>query len=415
MRIFTSFIVLLICLHLHAQETSRLKIYIDCQQVQCNLDFMRQQISIADFVRDRQGSDVHVLISTQPAGNGGSKYTVQLIGQALFSNLTDTFSFFVQAVQTENDIRELMIARIKTGLVPFFSKAGQATHLVISFETAKGNEAAVSNDKWNYWVFSVGGGINLSGDKNYKESGLRGNFSASRITDRSKIDFSVYNSSYRNKYTFVDGNQKSILKTTNTYLYATHSYVKSLHAKWSAGYEASFRKSSYDNIKAAPAFAAGIEYNIYPYKASSNKFLVIRYRLGAEDRKYLEETIFSKMGETLFYNDLGVYAAFTQPWGSVSSFLAWYNYLHDGSRNNLSFHANVELRLFKGFSLNFYGDASLNNDQLSLAKGGATSEEVLLRLKALSTSYNYYTGLVLTYRFGSAYNNFVNPRFTSGR
>jgi hypothetical protein len=244
---------------------------------------------------------------------------------------------------------------------------------------------------------------------------MNGNFSASRTTDKSNVDFSFYTSASHNSYTFKDSNGKSVLKTNNEYLEVTHSYIKSLNSKWSAAYEAEFRKSSYSNIRGAGTFGVGIEYDIFPYKLSSNKFLVVRYELNGEARTYFQETIFNKTKETLFSHDLGIYARFTQPWGSISSFLTWYNYLHDFSANNLSFYANAELRLFKGLSLNFYGQASMINDQLNLAKGGATAEEVLLRLKALSTSFNYYTGIGLNYRFGSKYNNFVNPRFTNGR
>ena len=415
MKLFLIVLALVMAYGANAQTSGRLKLYIDCQQVNCELDFIRREIPIADFVRDRQGSDVHVLISTQSAGNGGQKYNIQLIGQQQFSHLTDTCSFFTQPAQTNNDIREVMISRIKKALVPFFIKTGQVEDVVVTFNASKNAVDSVVKDKWNYWVIALGGNINLSGDKNYRETSLHGNFSVSRTTDKSKIDFTVFSSSAHNTYKFEDGNEKIVFKTANDYLYITHSYVKSISGKWSAAYEATFRKSSYDNIKAAGSFGAGIEYNIYPYKLSSSKFLAIRYKLSTEKRAYMQETILNKKEETLFYNDLGVYAAFTQPWGSISSYVTWYNYLHDASKNNLSFYANVELRLFKGLSLNFFGEASIINDQLSLAKGGATQEEVLLRLKALSTSYNYYTGLGLSYRFGSKYNNFVNPRFTSGR
>jgi hypothetical protein len=416
MKTIATLIVLVASLQLPAQTSQgRLKLYIDCQQTQCDLDFMRQQITIADFMRDRQTADVHILITTQSAGNGGQQYTIQMIGLHSFSQLTDTTSFFTKPADTENDIRTAMISRIKTSLVPFLIKAGQAGQVAVCFENKEGkSNEPVEKDKWNYWVFSFGGAVDLSGDKNYKETYLRGNFSASRVTEASKIDFSFYNSTSKNMYTFEDGNGKATLKTHNSFMEARHSYIKSLGPKWSAGYEATYYKSSYDNIRAGLGMEAGVEYNIFPYKASSSKFLVIRYMLEAESRNYLQETIYNKKQQALFSNELGVYASFRQPWGSISSFVSWYNYLHDIAKNNLSIRANVELRLFKGLSLGFYGNASLINDQLNLAKGGASTEEVLLRLKALSTNFNYYTGISLNYRFGSSLNNFVNPRFTDG-
>ena len=69
------------------------------------------------------------------------------------------------------------------------------------------------------------------------------------------------------------------------------------------------------------------------------------------------------------------------------------------------------MRLFKGFSFNIYGDYSRIRDQINLRKGGASEEEVLLRQRQLATGFEYFAGFGVTYRFGSIYNNIVNPRF----
>ncbi|MDA0334911.1 MAG: hypothetical protein O2782_07090 [bacterium] len=50
------------------------------------------------------------------------------------------------------------------------------------------------------------------------------------------------------------------------------------------------------------------------------------------------------------------------------------------------------------------------NDQLSLAVGGATLEEVLLRRRELATDYKVWSRAGLSYTFGSIYNNVVNTR-----
>jgi hypothetical protein len=53
-------------------------------------------------------------------------------------------------------------------------------------------------------------------------------------------------------------------------------------------------------------------------------------------------------------------------------------------------------------------------DQIYLSKGGATEEEVLLRLRQLGTDYRFFVRFGLRYRFGSIFNNVVNPRFERG-
>jgi len=72
------------------------------------------------------------------------------------------------------------------------------------------------------------------------------------------------------------------------------------------------------------------------------------------------------------------------------------------------------VRLFKGFSFNVFGDYSRIRDQISLVKGDASTEDVLLRLRQLSSGYSYFMGFGVSYSFGSIFNTVVNPRFNNG-
>ena len=418
-HILFSLAAIIIVAQLDAQSLpqDKLKLFVDCGQERCDFDFIRQQISICDFVRDRRESDIHILIISQQAGTGGRKYDVQFIGQGAWAAQKDTLYFFTSMASTQFDIRQQLVQAIKAGVTMYLAKRGQLDKLNISFasDTSNQNNSTLNPDKWNSWVLRIGGRANFSGDKNYREKGLSANFSASRVTEQSKLEFFFYNSTSQNIYTFMENETKSILKTRNDYREAEQSYIKTISPKWSWAFETALRKSSYDNLKNAVSGEVGMEYNIFPYKSSSTKFLALRYMFEIEKRNYLEETVFNKTKETLLSNDLGIYASFMQPWGSISSNITWYNYIHDFSKNNLSIQGNIELNLFKGISINFFGHASLINDQLSLSRAGASSEEILLRLKALSTSFSYYTGMGINYRFGSKFNNCVNPRFTNGR
>jgi hypothetical protein len=285
----------------------------------------------------------------------------------------------------------------------------------ISFIADSSKDESISRDKWNNWLFSIGGRGNFSADNNYKESNIGLNSSASRVTEKSKWLFSFYKSSSINSYKILDSSSETNLKTRNAYMEFEQEFVKSISSNWSWAFGSAFRKSTYDNLTSALSTSAGIEYGIFPYKSSNTKFLTMRYELELTQRTYTEQTIFNKKSERLVSNNLGMYAYFTQPWGSISSNITWYNYLHDFSKNNLSMYANVQLQLFKGISINFFGTGSLINDQLNLSKAGATQEEVLLKLKVLSKNFNYYTGIGINYKFGSKFNNYINPRFTNGR
>ncbi|HUP89780.1 MAG TPA: hypothetical protein VM100_10525, partial [Longimicrobiales bacterium] len=89
-------------------------------------------------------------------------------------------------------------------------------------------------------------------------------------------------------------------------------------------------------------------------------------------------------------------------------------YLHDPSFYNASAFTNANIKLFKGFSVNFYGNYEKVHDQLSLSAADLTPEQVLLQQRQLATSYYFWGGIGLRYSFGSIFNNVVNPRFGEG-
>ncbi len=71
----------------------------------------------------------------------------------------------------------------------------------------------------------------------------------------------------------------------------------------------------------------------------------------------------------------------------------------------------IQARLVAGLTLNVFGNASLIRDQINLPAAGATDQEILTRQRELATGYDYFTGIGLTYTFGSIFNPVVNARF----
>ena len=103
-----------------------------------------------------------------------------------------------------------------------------------------------------------------------------------------------------------------------------------------------------------------------------------------------------------------------QTWGNVSLGVSGQQYLHDVSFYNLNFFGGTSINVARGLSLNFNGNYSMVRDELNIAKRNLSTEEVLLRQQQLATSYRYFTSFGLSYRFGSAVQNVVNPRFGGG-
>jgi hypothetical protein len=129
---------------------------------------------------------------------------------------------------------------------------------------------------------------------------------------------------------------------------------------------------------------------------------------------YQDTTIYNKLEENLWGQSLEVAMQAVQKWGSINISIGWDNYFNDWAKNNLSLNGSLNLRIAKGLSISLGGGGSLIHDQISLVKGGASTEEILLRRKELETQYSYFTHFGLRYTFGSIYNNVVNPRFGGG-
>jgi hypothetical protein len=85
-------------------------------------------------------------------------------------------------------------------------------------------------------------------------------------------------------------------------------------------------------------------------------------------------------------------------------------HLHDPAKNRLDLSGDMSLRLVQGLSLRFSAEASRVRDQLTLARREVTAEEVLLRIRQLSTGYSFFAAGGLSYSFGSIYSHVVNPR-----
>ncbi len=57
-----------------------LRVFLDCRTGGCDQEFFRTELAWIDHVRDRKDADVHVLVTAQGTGGGGTEYTVRFIG-----------------------------------------------------------------------------------------------------------------------------------------------------------------------------------------------------------------------------------------------------------------------------------------------------------------------------------------------
>ncbi len=382
------------------------KVYIDCGW--CGDDYLREEIDYLNHVRERHEAQVHVMATSQRSGGGGREFTVTFTGREDFAGLSDTLRVSTLQDDTRDEIRERLVHAIELGLVRYLARSDLAERCTVDVEIPAGEEEAELVDPWNSWVFRLSAHGGLSGQKSYESVNIWNSLSAERVTEDWKFELSLSGSYSESSYDLGDGD---LLTSITRSHHAYQELVKSLGEHWSIGETSFAYASTYENLDFLLRIAPAIEYNIFPYSESSRRALTLRYWIGGGVHDYVEETIYDKTRESVFLEGLEIELDLVKPWGSIGFDVEGRHYFHDASLNKLLTRGSISLNLVEGLSLNLSGRYAMIHDQLSLAKGEATDEEVLLHRRQLETSYSYYFSAGLSYSFGSIYNNVVNPRF----
>jgi hypothetical protein len=382
---------------------SALKVFIDCRG--CDRDFFRQEITYVNYVRDRTDADVHVLVTDQQTGSGGREYTFAFIGLKDFKGLDYTQVYVSTPNDTRDEIRRAQVEVLERGLFPYVAKTPLASYFYLDFRQRL--EPTAVNDPWNFWVFSISLDGRISGEQSRNSRSFDVNFSANRVTPKIKIRMGLSGEFDRREYDYEDEYIESVSDDKDF----SGMVVKSIGEHWGIGGWVEVESSTYSNLDLYFTIAPAIEYNIFPYSESTRRQLRFLYRVGYNHANYIEETIFKKMSQTLFNQSLSLSLEIREPWGNATTSLEGSHYFHDLSKYRIELWAYLDIRVFKGLSLDVFGRYERIHDQLSLPVGEATLEEVLLARKELATNYEYSISVGLRYTFGSVYSNVVNPRF----
>jgi hypothetical protein len=292
-------------------------------------------------------------------------------------------------------------------LTGYAAKTPIASRLKVKY-TERAEQEAVE-DKWNSWIFGISGNTYLSGQKSYKSNSLYGSFSASRITEDFKISMSVSASHNKDDISYDEETIESLQNNMNF----NGLFVKSISDHWSVGAYVRADSSTYENIKYSITTSPAIEFNLFPYSESTRRQFRFLYRFGFNALHYREETIYNKTSENLWNQSLSATFDIKEKWGSISTTLSGSHYFHDFSKNRIEIFSILNIRIIKGLSFFAFWLGSSVHDQLSLPKGEASLEDVLLQIKQLETSYSYFVSVGLSFTFGSIFTNVVNPRFGS--
>jgi hypothetical protein len=397
-----------------AQPPAQLRVFLDCYE--CDIDYLRREITWVDYVRQHADAEVHVLVTTQSTGGGGSLWNVQFIGKMRFAGLDRLHTFTTDVTATSDDRRREFARVFRLGLVAYAADTSSSSRLDVAWRRPAPTEqlaavAARGPDRWYGWLFRANASGDISLEESSKFGSYRLSFSGSRVTPAWKINISGSRSFDESSFVISDTDTvHSISERWNT----NGLVVKSLTGKWSWGTRANASGSSFSNTKLVVSASSGLEYDFFPYSEADRRSLTVQYTMGASYFQYLEPTIYDKLEETVPSHSLNISLGFRQPWGSAGAFVGASQHLNALERWSMSMFGNADVRLFKGFSFYVFAGYSKIQDQIALRKGSSTPEEILLRLQQQATNYSFNYSFGISYSFGSMFDNIVNPRFGGG-
>ncbi|MBN1939483.1 MAG: DUF481 domain-containing protein [Candidatus Aminicenantes bacterium] len=372
-----------------------------------DMDYIRKEIPFVNYVRDRKEADVHILVTTQSTGSGGTEFAMAFIGQGTYETMSSNLIYASSTTDTDDEIRRGYVSILKMGLIPYVAQT--PIRDLLSIECREEVQPTDVVDPWKFWVFSLSVGAELDSETQQKRRELSFSASANKITPEMKIRLGLSAEFDRDEFSYDEG----VISSHADNIGFAGLYAKSMGEHWSVGIYLAAGSSTFSNIDYRFSPAPVVEYNLFPYSESTRRQLRFQYRVGFDFVRYREETIYEKIKENLVGQSLSATLEIKEPWGSLSSSLQGSHYFHDFKKNKVDFFTELSFRIFKGLEFNVDISYERIRDQLSLPKGDASLEEILLRRKELAKDYEFGFDVRLSYTFGSVFSNVVNPRFGS--
>lgn len=371
-------------------------------------DYIRQEIPIVVYVRDKEHADVHIIMNRYSSGTTGYTYNISFIGYGKFEDKNYELNYWAPSTNTSYETRKGYTDAIKMGLAPFIAVSSLSSRMDVVYDTIAraDDEVDLMIDPWNYWVFETYGGYDFSKEDTRSNLHIRYGFSADRITAESKTRIRPFGNYYERKFDTDDGMITSIRVRNGLDSY----YIKSIGDHFGIGVFGEIDVSTYDNLKFGGDLSPAIEYSLFPYEEATRRSVTLSWKLGGVYNNYVEETIFNKTEEFLLEQALVLASDFRQPWGTIRAGLEGSHHFHDFASNRAEVFARVSFRVFEGLALNFSSGYELINDQVNIPKADLSLEEILLEQRRRATSYEFDAEIGLSYTFGSRITGVFNPR-----
>lgn len=389
----------------------RLAVFLDCSF--CDETFIRQEMAYVDYVRDREVADVHVLVTEQDTGAGGEAQTFDIIGLGPFLGMDYSTVYTTNVSATEAEERDGFLRTLQAVLVPYLMQTPVGQRLRVDVDApdeAGTGQARPQDDPWDHWTIEIYADGSADFESRQQSFDTRYGIYANRVTEDWKIQLRPF---FNYNYDRFERDDETIRSTSRRDGFTTYA-VRSISPHWSVGGFGDVFTSTFDNVDVRYRLMPAVEWSLYPYREATRRQLTVAYRAGFSHITYQDTTIYDEIQELLPEHTLTAGYEVTQPWGQIDLGVNASQYLHELERYSIRFNGSVDVRVTQGLSIELGGNVAFIHNQLNLPRGDADLEEVLLRRRQLETNYQAGLSFGLRYRFGSIYNNIVNPRFGGG-
>ena len=401
-----------------AQATGLPNVFIDCSTRGCDQTYFRTEIDWVNWVRVREAADVHMIVTSESTGGGGSIWQLDLIGVGDNEGYSETVRIPIAGTDGERQRLDQVTTGMALALAQFAAAEGYRDLISVEIaglraeaETGDVVDAQEVADPWNLWTFSIDGNARLNGEDTQENRNLRGGFSASRVSPTWKMNFRGSISNDRRVRDLSDGSQFVFERTDWS---VNGLAVYSIAPRVSVGARGEVRRILSANQKFRMELTPAIEYSFFPYEEATRRSLTAYYQIGPAYRDYESRTVLGFEHELRWEHQVQLELSQRQPWGDASMGVTASQFLHDTSLYNVRLDGDLEFRITRGLSLTTEGNVSWVEDQIYLSAGGASTEEELLDLIRRGQSFTWSFQMGFRFRFGSIFNNVVNNRFSGG-
>lgn len=398
--LYTLLLVTLLVPYSSYSQEKKLKVFLDCR---CDTNYIRQNTSFLEYVRDQNLSDVEVFVYDIRNAAGARSFDFDFEGNNEYAHLSNKISFEGNPNFTSDRSRKELLKKYQLGLMPFLIEAGYDVTLNVDSDQKNKVETV---DKWKNWVFEVSGGLYTDKEASRKVKSYNLGFEVDKVTEDWRISMDLRHNNSKNSFYNNDETYQSSRTGTNVFGRIVHSISDHI----SAGVFYGGQKDTYQNLASNYYVQPAIEYSLFPYAEVLNKEITLSYRMGSIHNTYIETTIFGYDEQKLSNHSLNLNVRFRQKWGDISSYMSATQFLNDGSKKRLSLRSNFNIRVIEGLSVRFSSNIQLIRDQFNLPAGDNSIEDLLLQQKQIATDYKTSFSVGLSYTFGSIYNSIINTR-----